>query len=69
MRCYGQRICIFSRTLICRGLRERDVDEGLVRLMYGMDQGPHVDDKSWTKSKIKVETLYALEGKHLGSVL
>jgi hypothetical protein len=44
-----------------RGICDRVVDGGLVRLVYGMDQGPHVNDRSWTKPKIKVEMLCALE--------
>jgi hypothetical protein len=42
------------------GLRDQVVDEGLVRLAYGMDQDPYIDDRSWTKPKIKVGTLRAL---------
>ena len=50
-------IGLVARALICRSLRDRVVDGGLIRLVYGIDQGPHVDDRSWTKLKIKVKTL------------
>jgi hypothetical protein len=54
-------IHIVAVVLICWGLRDLVVDGKLDPLAYGMDQGPPVDDRSWTKSKIKVETLRALE--------
>jgi hypothetical protein len=57
VRCYGQRlykhrIRIVTRALICGALHDRVVDGGLVRLVYRVDLGPHVDDTRWTKPKI-----------------
>jgi hypothetical protein len=34
---YKYRIRMLALTLICRDLRDQVVDEGLVRLIYGMD--------------------------------
>ena len=44
-----------------KNLRDRVVDGELVRLVYGMNQDPHVNDTRRTKSKIEVKTLLALE--------
>ena len=44
-----------------KNLRDRVVDGELVRLVYGMNQDPHVNDTRQTKQKIKVETLLGLE--------
>lgn len=57
--CYGQRLYKYRiRTvLICRSLSDRVVDGELVRLAYEIDQGPHVNGKSWTIPKIKMEAL------------
>ena len=37
------------------------MDRVLVRLAYAMNQNSHVNDRSWIKLKIKVETLGDLE--------
>ena len=47
--------------LMYKNLRDRVVDGELVRLVYGMNQDPHVNDTRQTKSKIEVKTLLALE--------
>ena len=57
MRCYAEswykyQIRIVVPALIFRDLNDRVVDEGLVRLTYGMDEGPPVNDTRRTKPKI-----------------
>ena len=47
--------------LMYKNLRDRVVDGELVRLIYGMNPDPHVNDTRRTKSKIEVKTLLALE--------
>lgn len=59
---YGQRLCKYRIpmvfcALICMDLRDRVVDERLIRLTYRMDQGPRIDDTRWIKPKIKVKIL------------